>query len=498
MKKFILLSIVALASFVTLNGQILTNGVSSPNIPGENAFIDASFSFSADSKKGKGLIFPTVNLVEFEFIIDGYAADDMNFLHFFDGMLVYNNADGETITSGNRSSTITKVVPGFYYYSNPKGREAYEVNWITKEGVAAGKWVAFGSGGTPLPADWNDATIPAEGSIPSTSTVISVNITDKNCGTSGAYTCVYEIEGGATGIAENVDPNNGKFKVNVPANGNASSRKVTITVISPCGTKKIYVYTQAGTAPCPTLTQPGAITFGARPTTIGGTFTASVAAVTDANSYTWTVPSGMTITSGSGSRTITITVNNAGSYNTNAISVIAKNTCGNSSTSRAGANGVFMVTNPDGSYIEKIGNNDYKVYDYGSGIGTWMVENSKEGTSSAQSYPSQGTNGYYYTWAQAAGACPSGWHLPSQAEWNSLVTWVNNNKTSEGAKFWITDAGAAFAGYRDGNGTWHIWGSIGYWWGASYGLYGSGHAGGMSSSTNTTSPFLFSVRCVKN
>ncbi|MBR3559027.1 MAG: hypothetical protein IKN78_09170 [Bacteroidales bacterium] len=36
------------------------------------------------------------------------------------------------------------------------------------------------------------------------------------------------------------------------------------------------------------------------------------------------------------------------------------------------------------------------------------------------------TYGYYYNWAAAKLACPSGWHLPSDAEWTQLTDYVSN------------------------------------------------------------------------
>ena len=157
---------------------------------------------------------------------------------------------------------------------------------------------------------------------------------------------------------------------------------------------------------------------------------------------------------------------------------------------------VKSANNPDGSGNLTVGSNAYKTFEY-SGV-TWMVTNSKEGTPSAKSYSNDNVrvNGYYYTWAQAATACPTGWRLPAQTEWNSLATWVNNNKTSEGAKFWVTDAGSAFAGYC--NGSWNNWGSSGYWWGAASGLDGYAYTGGMYVATGVDPSHWFSVRCVKN
>jgi len=154
--------------------------------------------------------------------------------------------------------------------------------------------------------------------------------------------------------------------------------------------------------------------------------------------------------------------------------------------------------NPDGTVDEQIGNNIYKTYDYDGTV--WMVENSKEGTSTAQMYNNNASqvNGYYYTYAQAAGACPSGWHLPTQAEWTALMTWVNANKTDPAAAFWITSAGSAFAGGSGGGSTWYGWATVGYWWsaGASSQHYFAG-MGGMLGPGATTGDW-FSVRCVKN
>ena len=41
------------------------------------------------------------------------------------------------------------------------------------------------------------------------------------------------------------------------------------------------------------------------------------------------------------------------------------------------------------------------------------------------------TNGYYYNWEAAKLACPSGWHLPSDAEWNTLEATVSGSDWQE-------------------------------------------------------------------
>ena len=128
-----------------------------------------------------------------------------------------------------------------------------------------------------------------------------------------------------------------------------------------------------------------------------------------------------------------------------------------------------------------------------------MVTNSREGSSSATYYSTNtnNVNGFYYSHGQASGACPTGWHLPDQGEWTLLKDWVNSNKTSEGAKFWVTSGGNAFAGYRDYVSSWVYWGTRGRWWSSVSDQYFYSRTGGVSGPNALTVRWM-SVRCVKN
>jgi len=159
MKKYIFLSIMAAMSFVSLNGQVYSNQNITNSIPTENAFLDASSTFSTEfngvsNNTGKGLVFPTVDLVNFEFKIsnmDGWSI----FPTFFNGMVVYNRVTGTTLTSGNRSSKATVVTPGFYYYHNPTGRTLFDTYYDVAQAVKAGEWRPLGSGAdVVLPGTW--------------------------------------------------------------------------------------------------------------------------------------------------------------------------------------------------------------------------------------------------------------------------------------------------------------------------------------------------------
>ena len=98
----------------------------------------------------------------------------------------------------------------------------------------------------------------------------------------------------------------------------------------------------------------------------------------------------------------------------------------------------------------------YKIVIIGKKV--WMAENLRYRLSDAECYENREANcplyGRYYTWAQAMGtngncnskvcplvnqknyqgACPVGWHVPTNAEWKHLVTYVNNKARGRGAQ----------------------------------------------------------------
>ena len=176
---------------------------------------------------------------------------------------------------------------------------------------------------------------------------------------------------------------------------------------------------------------------------------------------TWSVQNG-TGTASIGASTGVLTGGSAGT-----VTVTARSTDGSSISSAAYTVTVTSSSTQGPGPDLTVGSNTYKTYTYtypNQTSATWMVTNSREGSSSATYYStnSNNVNGFYYTHGQASGACPTGWHLPSEAELTLQKNWINSNKTSEGAKFWLTDGGNAFAGYRANNSSWSGWGSWGW------------------------------------
>lgn len=127
-------------------------------------------------------------------------------------------------------------------------------------------------------------------------------------------------------------------------------------------------------------------------------------------------------------------------------SVILSDSEGSSSSK---ANWSYL--NPDIDYGEFTDERDGQVYKTVT-IGTqiWMAENLNYNTNDSYCYGNNASNcskyGRLYTWSAAMNACPSGWHLPSDTEWNTLWTAVGRTSTA-GTKLKST------SGWYSGNGT---------------------------------------------
>lgn len=82
---------------------------------------------------------------------------------------------------------------------------------------------------------------------------------------------------------------------------------------------------------------------------------------------------------------------------------------------------------------------------------TWMAENLNYRTEGSYCYDDEPANcqkyGRIYTWEAALNACPSGWHLPIQAEFETLIATVGG--TSKAAKVLKSKSGWE----DDGNST---------------------------------------------
>jgi uncharacterized protein (TIGR02145 family) len=152
---------------------------------------------------------------------------------------------------------------------------------------------------------------------------------------------------------------------------------------------------------------------------------------------------------------------------------------------------------------------------------TWMAENLNFNAASSVCYNNDSTYcntyGRLYNWATAMTACPAGWHLPSDAEWNVLTSFVG---TDAGTKLKSVSGWSTSSGYKAGTDDYgfstlpggsggsddnfdHV-GNNGYWWSASE--YNASNAWYRNmgyhityvNRNNFNKNYLFSVRCLKD
>jgi len=155
------------------------------------------------------------------------------------------------------------------------------------------------------------------------------------------------------------------------------------------------------------------------------------------------------------------------------------------------------------------------------GTQTWMAENLNYNVSGSECYDQDQANctkyGRLYNGATARTVCPTGWHLPSEAEWDVLLTAVGGSSTAaiklKATRGWERNNGSDDYGfsalpggklYYNGNFFGHI-GTNGFWWSSTnstltmswskYLKIGHDNSAEFSEDDNR---YLSSVRCVKD
>jgi uncharacterized protein (TIGR02145 family) len=142
-----------------------------------------------------------------------------------------------------------------------------------------------------------------------------------------------------------------------------------------------------------------------------------------------------------------------------------------------------QLSPPSGSKGNNIAN--YRTVKIGDQI--WMVENLDYAIEGSKCYDDQDSNcntyGRLYDWETARVACPNGWHLPNDDEWNTLMNsvggssvaakhlkakegWNSCGPSGSGKSYSCEDTygfSARPGGYRYGG----VNGNSGYWWSAT-------------------------------
>ncbi|MDR1632626.1 MAG: Ig-like domain-containing protein [Dysgonamonadaceae bacterium] len=139
----------------------------------------------------------------------------------------------------------------------------------------------------------------------------------------------------------------------------------------------------------------------------------------------------------------------------------------------------------------------YNAYCYPNNVGCWMIENSIEGTAEMKTYPNkkEGERGYYYQYGQSSMACPAGYVLPTVAQWDALVSYINSANISAEKAHWKNDLAGARISLSLA-----YWDARAYWWALGNEPSQVGFFNGTLYSSTKTPDYaskLYSVRCIK-
>ena len=154
------------------------------------------------------------------------------------------------------------------------------------------------------------------------------------------------------------------------------------------------------------------------------------------------------------------------------------------------------------------------------GSQTWIAENLNYNVNGSKCYKNDDNNcqiyGRLYDWKTAMKACPSGWHLPSDDEWQKLVDFVGGDETAgailKAASGWKDNGnssdGLGFSalpgGYGGSGGNFNYVGLLGNWWSATENYASNVYCrtmyySGSNVGRDDYGKFgLFSVRCVQD
>jgi len=148
------------------------------------------------------------------------------------------------------------------------------------------------------------------------------------------------------------------------------------------------------------------------------------------------------------------------------------------------------------------------------GTQTWIAENLNYEMKGSECYDHNPENcrkyGRLYHWEPALKACPSGWHLPKDSEWETLANFIGSNagrklKAKSGWDSNGTDEygfSALPSGTGKSDGTFIMLGSYGYWWSIGEGT--DAYYRYISSENNnlnklsSTKKGLFPIRCLQD
>jgi len=264
----------------------------------------------------------------------------------------------------------------------------------------------------------------------------------------------------------------------------------------------------------------------------------STATINDSGNYSVAIawePEGETFPEGFSIGTFTLTANAGYRWNTDVVILNGENYEGELNS--AGTILTFVAELESNTFTDPRDGKRYRTVKIGTQ--TWLAENLNysgnnnnvgvyygSGTTpgNAEPFPKAGR---LYTYAEALTVAPPGWHLPSDAEWDTLVNFIggatgggtklkSRNSEQPQSAAWNLNSGnpgdgtdnfgftGLPGGYRNTDSTFHHVGNYGYWWSSTASDASSAYARLLYYTSadvgrnSRSSPCSFSVRCLKD
>jgi hypothetical protein len=158
----------------------------------------------------------------------------------------------------------------------------------------------------------------------------------------------------------------------------------------------------------------------------GGQDTIIVSAVRSVGpvTYSWSVPTGLTILNATPSDTLVVEYTTVGSYHWGDLKCAIQNACGTTTVTgiAAGDFSIIAETGSEGQGVVGNSGTKYRTYQFPGELGTWIIDpmQEEEYTCSAPKQTGSG-NWYYYDYAATRTACPDGWELPNFSQaWDAV------------------------------------------------------------------------------
>ena len=189
---------------------------------------------------------------------------------------------------------------------------------------------------------------------------------------------------------------------------------------------------------------------------------------------------------------------------------------------------VALALETDTNYVLTDSRDDKKYRKMKIETQTWMAENLNYNAVGSICYDNRHENcgkyGRLYNWETAKKVCPSGWHLPSDEEWQLLLDfaggsnvagkkfraksgWYNCTPSGSGNSYTCEDTygfSAMPAGFGNSSGYFNLAGNYGFWWSATEKDAGSAYYRSTNYDSNSVNKghyaksLLLSVRCLQD